>query len=232
MATQTKKLSASKPRKNREATKSKAKHKPIIRGSHKDRRALTRNKVLEAGITVLGEQGFHAASSSNIAKHAGVSRGALLHQFPTNNDLMMAIVEHIIAKNHDRNHRLLATLSPGIDQFKALTDALWETSKYPDVIALIEIHMASRSNRELSKSLSWKIEALFRSELDSTWRIAQEAGIEDRRAVNALSTLTIAGIWGLSIMRLQVWKPDELEDAFGLLQTNRDFFIGNHSSGH
>ena len=206
------------------------KQAPTVRGSNDVRRALTRNKVLEAGIKVLGELGYHAASTSLIAKRAGVSRGALLHQFPTHNDLMFGIVEHIIMKNHERNLRQLAKLSPGIDQYKALTEAFWETSQHPDTIALIEIHMASRANAELAEVLGWKIEALIRSELERTWHIAQEAGINDRRQVDALSTLTIAGIWGLSIMRLKLWRKAEIEDAYELLKTNRDNFITAHTA--
>lgn len=201
-----------------------------VRGSHQVRRAATRLKVLEAGISILGEMGYHAATTMLIAKRAGVSRGALLHQFPTHSDLMFAIVQHVVLKHHEHNARMLMTLQPGVDQFKGLTDALWQKSQSPAMMALIEIHLASRSVPELAKGLGWRMNALIKSETEYTLHLAQEAGIEDRRAVEALSTLTIASIWGLSILRLKLWEESEINDAFQLLKTNLDFFIKQHST--
>ncbi len=199
--------------------------KPKTRGSHQVRRAATRLKVLEAGISILGELGYHAATTTLIAKRAGVSRGALLHQFPTHSDLMFAIVQHIILKHHEHNARALATTKRGIDQFRCLTDALWQKSKSPEMIALIEIHLASRSVPELSEGLGWRIDELIQSETEKTWHLAQEAGIKDRRAVDALYTLTVASIWGLSILQLKLWGDNEINGAFRLLKNNLDNFI-------
>ncbi len=201
-----------------------------IRGSHEVRRATTRLKVLDAGIEILGELGFPAATTTLVAKKAGVSRGALLHQFPTHCDLMLAIVEHIIFKNQQRNTQALAQLEPGEAQFKGLTDSLWEKAQTPDIIALIEIHMASRSNPDLAKGLGWSIEALLRTEFEQAVFLGKEAGIDDRRAVYALSTLTMASVWGLSIMRMNLWKDDEINDAFDLVKSNLDSFISHHKN--
>ncbi len=207
--------------------------KPIsevkTRGSHQVRRTATRLKVLEAGIKVLGEKGYHAATTTMIAKQAGVSRGALLHQFPTHSELMFAIVQHVIAKQQEHNANLISTTEPGAEQFKSLTTALWRKSKSADMMALIEIHMASRSVPELSKSLGWRVNALIRSEVEHAWHLAQEAGIKDKKSVEALSTLTIASIWGLSILRLKLWNDEEINDAYQLLQNNLDYFVSSHN---
>lgn len=199
------------------------------RGSHQMRRTATRTKVLEAGITILHEEGYHAATTTNVAKRAGVSRGALLHQFPTHCEMMLAIAEYVIYKNQERTARLLAKFEPGVEQFKALTDALWEKSKTPDTLALIEIHMASRSNPELASGMGWRIKTLLDAERQKTVHMGLKAGIEDRSAIVALSTLTVASIWGLSILRLDLWGEEDVDEAYELLRENRDHFIEKRS---
>lgn len=201
---------------------------PAIRGSHKVRSAATQLKVLEAGIEILSEKGYHGASTSVVAKRAGVSRGALLHQFPTHSDLMFAIVQHVVVKQRDRNRSLLKNLSSEIEQFKYLTEALWHWSKLPETMALIEIHLAARSVPELAKGSGWRINELIQSEIEDTWKLAQRAGINDKSAVNALGTLTIASIWGLSILRLKLWEKDEIDKAYQLLKTNLESFVHTH----
>jgi AcrR family transcriptional regulator len=195
------------------------------RGSHRMRRTATRTKVLEAGITILHEQGYHAATTTNVARQAGVSRGALLHQFPTHCEMMLAIAEYVIYKNQERTARLLAKFEPGVEQFRALTDALWEKSQTPDTLALIEIHMASRSNPELAAGMGWRIKTLLDAERQKAVHMGVKAGIDDPSAIMALSTLTVASIWGLSILRLDLWGEKDVNEAYELLRENRDHFI-------
>ncbi|MCW8195895.1 TetR/AcrR family transcriptional regulator [Proteobacteria bacterium 005FR1] len=199
------------------------------RGSHQVRRAATRTRVLEAGIAILHEEGHHAATTTQVAKRAGVSRGALLHQFPTHCEMMLAIAEYVIYKNQERTARMLAKLEPGVEQFKALTDALWEKSKQPDTLALIEIHMASRSDPDLARGMGWRIKTLLDAEREKVVHMGMQAGIEKRDAITALSTLTIASIWGLSILRLDLWGDRDVAEAYELLKSNRDNFVDEHS---
>ena len=53
------------------------------RRSNVERTATTRRKVLESTIACLYEHGYTATTTAMIAQHAGISRGALLHHFPT-----------------------------------------------------------------------------------------------------------------------------------------------------
>lgn len=196
-----------------------------VRGSHVVRRAATRIKVLEAGIQLLHDEGYHAASTSKVAQHAKVSRGALLHQFPTHADLMLGIVEHIIVKNQERTTKMLSSLETGMEQYKGLSDVLWEKSKTPDSMALLEIILASRSVPELLRGLEWRIKSLINTELDHAIHLAKEAGIHNDKSVNKISTLTVATVWGLSIMQLGLWSRDEADEAFDLFKNNRDQMI-------
>ena len=65
------------------------------REPRQDRGWATRTRLLESAISCLAEQGWSGATVSVIARHAGVSRGATQHYFPTREDLFTAALEHM-----------------------------------------------------------------------------------------------------------------------------------------
>ncbi len=61
--------------------------------------AATRARMLDAVVDCILENGYYEASSNAIARHAGVTWGAIQHQFGTRQALLLALLE-------DRWHRL------------------------------------------------------------------------------------------------------------------------------
>lgn len=55
----------------------------------------TRDRLIEAAITVLRERGGHALTLDAVAKQAEVSKGGLLHHFATKEALILALVRHL-----------------------------------------------------------------------------------------------------------------------------------------
>ncbi len=65
------------------------------RRTQHERSEETRTKLLEAAVDCICEFGYAATTTSIIALRAGVSRGALQHQFRSRSDLLVAEVEYI-----------------------------------------------------------------------------------------------------------------------------------------
>src|SRR3546814_11851177 len=63
----------------------------VPRGPNAERRAATRAKIMDAAVRCLAEFGYAATSTPLVAKMAKVSRGSLLHPFPTKVDLILAV---------------------------------------------------------------------------------------------------------------------------------------------
>jgi AcrR family transcriptional regulator len=51
--------------------------------------------ILRAALRLLVRQGFHGTPTSQIAREAGVSNGTLFHYYPTKDDLVIALYNHI-----------------------------------------------------------------------------------------------------------------------------------------
>jgi len=55
-----------------------------------------KERLLDAGLTLLHEQGLAALTQPRIAKAAGVSQSHLTYYFPTRDELLLAIAEHSV----------------------------------------------------------------------------------------------------------------------------------------
>lgn len=81
-----------------------------VRGGppRQDRSRATRQRLLESAVTCLAEHGWTGSTVTVVAEHAGVSRGAAQHHFPTREDLFTAAVEYV-AEERSRALRALPT---------------------------------------------------------------------------------------------------------------------------
>jgi AcrR family transcriptional regulator len=66
-----------------------------LREPQQDRSRVTRARLLESAVGCLAELGWSGATVAVVAEHAGVSRGATQHYFPTREDLFTAALEHM-----------------------------------------------------------------------------------------------------------------------------------------
>jgi DNA-binding transcriptional regulator YbjK len=53
-----------------------------------------RQRLLEAALQVLGDDGIHALTQTRVAERAGLRQSHLTYYFPTRNDLLKGVVEH------------------------------------------------------------------------------------------------------------------------------------------
>jgi AcrR family transcriptional regulator len=85
------------------------------REPQQDRSRATRARLLESAITCLAELGWAASTVAVVAEHAGVSRGAAQHHFPTREALFMAALEHVTRERGEQMRRELAGQRATID---------------------------------------------------------------------------------------------------------------------
>lgn len=191
--------------------------------THEERSAATRLKLIEAAIQSLRTYGYAATTTTIVAELAGLSRGAMLHQFGAKVDLMLAVAKHVVETQNAFFAEALKDYAPGKEQFLALTDVTWEALSQPSAIALLEIMMASRSDPDLAERFPAVAEELAESQKRGAWRIARQAGITDRAKVDAMGELHRAAMQGLSI--LMMFTPDvkSLNPALDLLREYKEY---------
>ena len=93
------------------------------------RSARTREKLMRATIECLYELGYDRTSTVLVTKRAGVSRGAMLHQFPSKADLMMAASDYIRLQRRAAHTAALEGIDDPLEQLRRAQP--WEHWRRP-----------------------------------------------------------------------------------------------------
>lgn len=121
----------------------------LPRRTQEERRATTQTALLEATLRCLGRDGYATTSITSIIKEAKVSRGALLHHYPTKNELMAHAVVYFYRQRLERFKRELLGADTGNlsleDRLKVLRAdfATWYHTS-------LEIEVATRTNEQIA----------------------------------------------------------------------------------
>lgn len=198
----------------------KAQTKPAAanaRGPHAERTATMRKRLISAAIECLGRLGYTSTTLQAVTDAAGVSRGAMLHHFPTKCDLMIAVAEYAADKQNRTVRKELVDTTPGMDRYLSITRATWVAMRQPTSIALLEIMMGSRSDADLAERFPPVIEAFEASQREAVWEEAQSVGITDRERVEAMTALHVAAMRGLVLDLMFSGKAERAESCMQLL---------------
>jgi AcrR family transcriptional regulator len=120
------------------------------RRTNAERTATTRAKILAAAGTCLAEFGYGRTSTTVVARLAGVSRGALLHNYPTRAELVVAAAEHLFDERLAEVRAASADWKPGADRADAVIGMLFEMSRGRTADAVLEVINAARTDPELA----------------------------------------------------------------------------------
>lgn len=123
------------------------------RRSQAERSATTSAKLIASTISALHEKGYSATSTTWVADHAGVSRGAMLHHYPTKVHLMAATVHAIYASDISAYQAVIRESVDDDDRLDRLIDTAWMCFRSPGGIAQTEVWMATRSNPDLAAAV-------------------------------------------------------------------------------
>lgn len=189
-----------------------------VRVPNAERSASTRLRLVEATVQCLYEFGYHQTSTVTVTRHAKVSRGAMLHHFPSKADLMMATADHIRLRRGEVHRKHLAPFKTDREKFLNLIDVLWEEFQTPSGVARIELMLGSRSDPALGSRFSELNLELERRHKDLIWGMAQRMGIRNRKKTDAFVQLYAAAIRGLAIDALWPQSMPDIKGAIALLK--------------
>ncbi|MBN3524523.1 TetR family transcriptional regulator [Paenibacillus apiarius] len=93
--------------------------------------------LLQSAIELISEKGYQKTSVGDIVKKAGVAQGTFYIYFPTKNDIVPAVAEHILEHLLSLVQAEAEPLDSFWDKLKAVIGASFDmTSKYKEVILL------------------------------------------------------------------------------------------------
>jgi AcrR family transcriptional regulator len=191
--------------------------RPKPRRTNAERTATARRKLIEAALKALCEVGYAATTTDLVARRAHVSRGAMLHHFRTRVDLMAAVTQHVVEEQSRLRREKVESFAAGPQRFFEAGDISWEIQKQPSTTALLEIMLATRSDRALKKRLAPMVQQLGQMRNDAAERMMQNLSIDDRDMMVDLIRVHLATLRGLAVELMFTQTPAEIERARRLL---------------
>lgn len=192
----------------------------IQRLSQSERSARTRDRLITAAIEALSRYGYAATSTTMVAERSGVSRGAMLHQFPTKVDLMLAVTRSVFEDDLATYRREMAKVEDPREKLLTLLDCAWRQFSAPGGMATTEIWMATRSDPELAAAVL----PVHEQQTEETKRAQAErfaaAGLDDKSLSDALLTLHVSALRGLALERALGADEKVLADAMAVVRNN------------
>ncbi|MFC6885421.1 TetR/AcrR family transcriptional regulator [Actinomadura yumaensis] len=177
---------------------------------------MTRDRILEAALRLIGERGVGAVTNRAVAKAAGVSLGSLTYHFPSQSDLLREALQTFVDAEIARITARIATLrdaNPTPDQAAdEVEKAIAEFAHGPEQIANLELHLHAARDPEVQATSARSVEAYDRL----ATAVLTALGIPD---AESHAPAAVALLYGLAVRRLATGDTSATgtADAFRLL---------------
>jgi AcrR family transcriptional regulator len=125
---------------------------PTGRRTQAERRAASRQRLLDAAVECLAELGYARTTLPEVLRRAGLSNGAMWRHFPSKVDLLVAATQELDLLPDPAALRALEGL-PSAERLDRAIDQLWRFASSPHLQATIELARASRADPELRAAL-------------------------------------------------------------------------------
>jgi AcrR family transcriptional regulator len=176
-----------------------------------ERSEAMRARLLQATVDCLVDLGYANTTTTAVVERAGVSRGAVLHHFPTKADLVADAVGYVLEKRSVEFKDSFADLPQDEGFMDSVVMALWHEINGPTFYAWMELIVAARTDAELRR----KVVALgsrWSETLDATFRaIFQVPRSADRHPLALAPIVTIMIMEGLALERIARPSDTKLE---------------------
>ena len=161
--------------------------------------AATRNQIIEAAIRCFVDLGYARTTTTRIAQAAGLSRGAMLHHFPSKIDIVKAAVDELHAKRLKAFRKSISEAPPaGKGRVHQAVKAYWKHVRHHMFVAFFELSVAARTDPELEAILK-PAQAAFDEEWVSTAREAFPEWQSDPEAFDLALYLSRYLLEGMSV---------------------------------
>jgi len=204
--------------------------------------AMTRDKILDAAIDCFIHEGYTNVTTAKVANAAGVSRGAMLHHFPSKLELIQAAIEYLhdkLVEDFTGRVQAIPKNLRGKKHRRAGLDAYWEHLTSDLFMAYHELCVAGRMEPELREILDKSTLTFDQHVRNSTRELFKEWADRGDRFLLAMDVTKfmmegmavgqVVGDREARINRLLDYLADRLEEIF---KEGGSGAIGRHSAGN
>ena len=188
----------------------------------------TRTRILDAAVEVLRKKGYAHFRTADVAKAAGVSRGAQLHHFKTKEKLVFATMEHVFHNVLATSQVRARTLKRGEDPLeRVIADGREFFFSTPFFISL-DIATSINSARFRKQLMAMVRNARLPAE--KAWHQALMASGMSEQVADDVLWLTLGLVRGLAVRMLWQNEPERFDRLLALWRKIVEGYIGTSRS--
>lgn len=169
-----------------------------------------KRRILDAAFDVLRDRGYNGFTTLEVAKRAGVSRGAQVHHFPSKNDLVIAAMEHVFNLSLAYGMNLAKAVRQSEDPVEALIkDA---SAFYFSDYFLVGLDMLLAADKDPEfRDRAIQVVRNYRQPVEEEWRqVMLRLGFPENKASEIL-WLTVSILRGAAIRGLWRREPQHIK---------------------
>lgn len=161
-------------------------------------REQTRIRLLDATLVCLVEYGYAGTTTQRIQDKAGVSRGALLHHFPSKSGLLVAAIHRHADQRLQSIKQVALSLESSTDPLRHIVEVIRDQMAGPPFQAALELWAAARTDLDMREALRPR-ERHLGAEVRSLF--LAHAGIADREVAMLAYESLMAMFRGFEVTR-------------------------------
>lgn len=180
---------------------------------------MTRERLIQAALDEIHDRGLHGATTQEIAKRAEVSRGALLHHFPSREALIVACMEASLEDGTRQIQEMAHKVRTEEVTLEAFLDFLWGLFSGRFFYLALEMTSAARNDDSLRAPMT-PIVKRFHEALDTIWVEFCHPGARTPVQARVILNMTLCLFRGMgiqTILRTDTPYYDELLKAWKVL---------------
>jgi len=181
---------------------------------------MTREKVIQAVVECIADEGLSKTTAARIARRAGVTWGAIVHQFGDKDSVLLAVLERSFA---DWSKSLAQALATGArtprERVSLLVDETWQRLTAPSFHAFLEIVLERRRARDAHSLKARQEEIIFGVSKQIWTDLFGEFGV-DPATIEPVRTLVSASLLGMAILSMIGPRKPHFTREIAMLKDN------------
>lgn len=177
-----------------------------VRRTQAERSSETRLRIVTAAAGLISSRGYAKLRTADVADAAGVSRGAMLHQFPTKGALVVATLAHVFEAAGAISRARAGAIDPTDDLIAAVIDDARDFFFNEHFKVALDIVLSTSTDKMARKQIL-DVSRRARLPVEAAWRTALAARGVPSPLAGDLVALTMGLVRGMAICAL--WDDDD-----------------------
>ena len=191
-----------------------------------ERSLATRQKLLDAAVDILIEEGYAQLSATRVASRAGVTRGAQQHHFPHKATLVSEALRHLAERVLAESTESIKKVPKGKARVRRVLDVLLEHFNGQLFAAMLEISLAARHHPELHDALQDATETAVGPGLFAMLRETLGDEIVDQPDFSQRLAMAYSVTRGLGVLHLLGYTQDQVTQQWKFMRTQLENILG------